>query len=183
MFDQLVQRGGGQAIRHQRVEMGASHDNSAQRRAVMEEALFCRMTGTKPGDSARPYMNVRTLDMARELLQLRGERGLNMLGPDELLRRAMHTTSDFVQLLSGTGNRNLQAVYMAAASPLKLLARPVTMADFRARSSPRLSGLGQLVEVAEHGEIKHVSRVETVQGNTTRRLVIPERRAPGQALR
>lgn len=162
LFDALVQGGaGGQQIRHQRIEMGSSHDDPVQRRAIMEEALFCRITGAKPGDAARPYMNVRTLDMGRQLLELRGERGLAMLGPDALLQRAMHTTSDFPQLLQSTGSRVLMAAFQAAASPLKSLARQTTMSDFRAKTSLRLSGIGQLVEVNEHGEIKHTTRAET----------------------
>lgn len=160
MFDALVQRGGGQQIRHQRVDMGTSGDDPTYKRASMTEALVARITGAKPSEAARPYMNVRTVDMARQLLEARGERGLGMLGPDGVLERAMHTTGDFPQLLTGTGNRVLMQSYQAAASPLKALARQTTIADFRAKTSLKLSGVGKLLPVAEHGEIKSTTRGE-----------------------
>ena len=161
MFDALVQQGEpARQIRHQRVETGTSHDDPTVRRGAMEEALYCRITGTKPGDAARPYMNLRTLEMGRQLLELRGERGLGMLGQDELLRRAMHTTSDFPQLLQATGNRVLLQAFQNAASPLKTLARQTTIADFRAKTTLKLSGIGPLGDLNEHGEITSTTRGE-----------------------
>lgn len=149
-------------------EGGADYSDPAFQRGAMEEALFCRATGRRPSDQARAYMNLRTLDMARELLRGAGVRSVDRMGPDSVLERAMqlrtgglHTTSDFTQLLTGTGNRILGAAYAAAESPLKTLARSTTLADFRAKSSLRISGMGRLPEVLEHGEIERKTRSET----------------------
>jgi len=38
---------------------------------------------------------------------------------DTLFRAAMHTTSDFPNLLSSTGNRTLIGAYQAAQSPIR----------------------------------------------------------------
>lgn len=149
-------------------EGGADYSDPAFQRGAMEEALFCRATGKRPSDQARGFMNLRTIDMARELLRGAGVRGADRMGPDAVLERAMqlrtgglHTTSDFTQLLTGVGNRVLADAYAAAESPLKTLARSTTLADFRAKSSLRISGMGRLPEVLEHGEIERKTRSET----------------------
>ena len=159
LFDRLVKRTG-TPIRHQRVEQGVSHEDPAKLVLRMAGALYCRLTGTKPADDERPYMNLRTMDMVRIMLEARGERGLSLLGPDELLQRAMHTTGDFPQLLTGTGNRVLMGAFQAASSPLKLLARQTTIADFRAKTTIKVSGMGALTKVGESGEIKSTTRAE-----------------------
>lgn len=160
LFDRLVKRTG-TPIHHQRVEQGTAHEDPSVMLGRMTEALYCRITGAKPADEARQFMNLRTVDMARMLLEARGERGLAFAGPDELLKRAMHTTGDFPQLLTGTGNRVLMGAFAAAASPLKLLARQTTTPDFRSKTTIKVSGFGKLQTVGEHGEIKTVSRGET----------------------
>jgi hypothetical protein len=80
---------------------------------------------------------------------------------DQLFRAAMHTTSDFPQLLISTGNRTLMATYQAAQSPVKTtLARQSTLADFRPGTRLKLSDIGTLGKVSESGEITHTSRAE-----------------------
>lgn len=159
MFDRLVQ-GSGEPIRHHRVDLVHSNDDPAVRATRMQDALVSRIQGTAPKDEARPYMQVRIVDMAAELLELRGERDLRYTSADTVLQRALHTTSDFPNLLTGTGNRVLLASYEAAASPLKAIARQTTIADFRSKTSLRLSEFPALEQVNESGEIKFGSRGE-----------------------
>ena len=159
LFDHLVKRTG-TPIQHQRIEPGTSHEDPGVMVIRMSGALHCRMTGAKPADDERQYMNLRTVDMAKMLLKARNERGVDFLGPDELLKRAMHTTGDFPQLLTGTGNRVLMGAFQAAASPLKLLARQTTITDFRAKTTIKVSGMGKLEKVGESGEIKSTTRAE-----------------------
>lgn len=159
MFDALVQRGG-EPIRHHRVDLIHSHDDPAVRATRMQEALVARIQGLAPKAEAQPYMQIRIVDMAAELLELRGEKGLRYASADTVLQRALHTTSDFPNLLTGTGNRVLMASYEAAASPLKAIARQTTIADFRSKTSLRLSEFPALEQVNEAGEIKFGSRGE-----------------------
>jgi hypothetical protein len=159
-FDELVSRGNG---RIQTQQVGASNDDPAVRLARMQEALVCRMMPAQaPSDAARPYMNLGLVDMARETLTMRGER-VGMVSREEILTRAMHTTSDFPNLLSGTGNRVLAAAYEAAPNPLKMLARKALLPDFRPKSTLKLSDLPKLKPVTESGEIKSATRSEAVE--------------------
>lgn len=144
-----------------RVQAPAAEDPATRVRA-MEEALHARVAGGTPTDAARPFMGHTLRDFARECVEARGQstRGMDA---DQLFRAAMHTTSDFPNLLTGVGRRTLMASYTAAASPLKALARQGTRSDFRSGSSLRLGELGALQKVSESGEIKSVSRGEAAE--------------------
>ena len=144
-----------------RVQAPAAEDPATRVRA-MEEALHARVAGGTPTDAARPFMGHTLRDFARECVEARGQstRGMDA---DQLFRAAMHTTSDFPNLLQGVGRRTLLASYTAATSPLKALARQGTRSDFRSGSTLRLGELGALQKVSEAGEIKSVSRGEAAE--------------------
>jgi HK97 family phage prohead protease len=153
---EAMQARGRQTIR---VHAPANDDPNMRLRA-MEDALFARISGGNPSDAARPFVGHTLRDFAREALTLRGHSSAGM-DADQLFRAAMHTTSDFPNLLQGVGRRTLLASYTAAASALKPLARQGSRTDFRAGSTLRLGELGALQKVNEAGEIKSVSRAET----------------------
>ena len=139
--------------------VGTQDDNATtmQRRA---DALYSRASGAAPSEEARPYMNESLRDMARACVEAGGV-STRTMDADQLFRAAMHTTSDFPQLLTSTGNRTLMASYQAAQSPVKTtLARQSTLADFRPGTRLKLSDIGTLEKVSESGEIKHTSRGE-----------------------
>jgi len=139
--------------------VGAQNDNATamQRRA---DALYSRASGAAPSEEARPYMNESLRDMARACVEAGGV-STRAMDADQLFRAAMHTTSDFPQLLTSTGNRTLMATYQAAQSPVKTtLARQSTLSDFRPGTRLKLSDIGTLQKVSESGEIKHTSRGE-----------------------
>ncbi|MEM7667227.1 MAG: prohead protease/major capsid protein fusion protein [Pseudomonadota bacterium] len=128
------------------------------------EGLAARMGGADPSDEARPYANMALIDHARAALQAAGVAGLNTMSREEILHRALHTTSDFPNLLTASGNRVLMPAYQAAASPIKRLARKVSAPDFRPLSQLKIGDFGKLDKVGESGEIKSTTTSETVEG-------------------
>jgi len=146
------------------IRVGPSGDDPAAIQSRMAEALACRANGAQPSEAARAYMSLSLSDMARLSLQRAGQTGVAMLGREELLTRAMHTTSDFPNLLTSTGNRILMPAYQAAESPLKRLARRRTADDFRPMSLIKLGEFGKLQKVTEAGEIKALSTGEATEG-------------------
>ncbi len=157
-FDAMQQR----SAALPKIKLGNSNEDPAaimQRRA---EALHCRVTGAAPSDAAKPYMGETLRDMARASVEAAGTstRGMDS---DQLFRSAMHGTSDFPALLTGTGNRVLAAAYQNAQSPIRTLARQTTAADFRPLSRLKLSDVGLLQKVTENGEITHTTRGEAVE--------------------
>ncbi len=130
-----------------------------QRRA---DALFARVNGGAPDDASRQYFNDGLVDHARAFLALSGA-SVTGMDREQILRAAMHTTSDFPNLLTGVGNRTLMPAYLAAQSPLKRLARQALMSDFRTGTRLKLGELGSLQKVSEAGEIKSITRGEAAE--------------------
>lgn len=143
-----------------RIRTVATQDDPATVMARRAEALFARVSGTAPKPEAAPYMADSLRDHARAAVEATGTstRGMDA---DQLFRAAMHTTSDFPNLLTSTGNRTLIGAYQAAQSPIKTtLARQATLPDFRAGTRLKLSDVGLLEKVSESGEIKSTTRGE-----------------------
>lgn len=161
-FEAMAQRSAAQPIRTATV--GASGDDPAVIHTRQVEALAARMMGTAPSEAARPFMQMGLADHARDALTRSGAVGVAMMGREELLQRAMHTVSDFPELLTGAGNRVLVDAYKRAESPLKQLARQRTAADFRPLSTLKIGNFTKLEKVTEHGEITALSTAEAKEG-------------------
>ncbi|WP_245258598.1 prohead protease/major capsid protein fusion protein [Methylopila sp. M107] len=160
-FEQMQDR----TRRTPRTRTAAPEADPAVQRRAMEDALATRSgvsLDEARAEAARPYLGFSLRDFARSSLEARGVSTVGM-NPDALFRAALHTTSDFPQLLTGAGRRTLLASYTAAASVLKTLARQGSRVDFRSGSTLRLGEIGALQRVGEGGEIKSVSRAEAVE--------------------
>lgn len=154
-FEALAQRSA-PAIRTEqvRVEMGDSQDDPALRARQMGEALYARINPRHElSEPARRYAYSTPVDMAKELLTLRGESTM-ALSPASLVTRALHTTSDFPIILGDTVGRVLRDAYQAAPSGIRRLGRQTTARDFRAVNKIMLGEAPLLEKLNEHGEIK-----------------------------
>ena len=137
-----------------RVEMGESHDDPALRARQMGEALYARINPRHElSEPARRYAYSTPVDMAKELLMLRGVSTM-ALSPASLVTRALHTTSDFPIILGDTVGRVLREAYQAAPSGIRRLGRQTTARDFRAVNKIMLGEAPLLEKLNEHGEIK-----------------------------
>ena len=137
-----------------RVEMGESQDDPALRARQMGEALYARINPRHElSEPARRYAYSTPVDMAKELLTLRGEFTM-ALSPASLVTRALHTTSDFPIILGDTVGRVLRDAYQAAPSGIRRLGRQTTARDFRAVNKIMLGEAPLLEKLNEHGEIK-----------------------------
>lgn len=155
-FDALASRSNTAPIRTEqvRVEMGENHDSPEARCRAMAEALYARITPSHNlSEPARRYAYATPVDMAKELLTLRGHATLG-LSPASLVTRALHTTSDFPLILGDTVGRVLRAAYQAAPSGIRLLGRQTTAKDFRTVSKVMLGEAPILEKLSEHGEIR-----------------------------
>ncbi len=127
---------------------------------AMAEAVACRYTGAKPGDRARQYVGARIIDLARICCEVNGVRvgGYDAAG---IIRLSMLGTTDFPELLTGTGQRILLAGYAAAQPAIKQVARASTAADFRAKSMLRVSEAPKFLKVPEGAQITIAGRSES----------------------
>lgn len=137
-----------------RVEMGESQDEPTLRARQMGEALYARINPRHElSEPARRYAHATPVDMARELLTLRGE-SIMGLAPASIVTRALHTTSDFPIILGDTVGRVLRDAYQAAPAGVRRLGRQTTARDFRAINKIMLGEAPLLEKLNEHGEIK-----------------------------
>jgi len=137
-----------------RVEMGDSQDDPALRARQMGEALYARINPRHElSEPARRYAYATPVDMAKELLTLRGESTM-ALSPASLVTRALHTTSDFPIILGNTVGRVLRDAYQAAPSGIRRLGRQTSARDFRSVNKIMLGEAPLLEKLNEHGEIK-----------------------------
>ncbi|MFA6204693.1 MAG: prohead protease/major capsid protein fusion protein [Methylocystis sp.] len=143
------------------MENQATLDNPQFLRSTLENVLFARMTGKPPEGAAREFMGA-PLAAFDDILA--GRRSWS--GPvqghyfDNMRAAGAHTTSDFPNLLLGSGNRVLQEQYQRASSPLMLLSRQRQSSDFRPINVLKISEAPELKEVLETGEVTYGSRGE-----------------------
>jgi hypothetical protein len=124
----------------------------------LSEALACRYSAKPPSDAAREFIGAPISEFARECLRIAGMRVPRQ--PAEIIRLGMHGTSDFPNLLTGTGQRLLLDAYNAASPAIKQVARRSTVNDFRTKAVLRLGEAPTLVKVPETGEVTHGTRAE-----------------------
>lgn len=154
-FDALARRSA-QPIRTEQVraEAGESQDDPALRARQMGEALYARINPRHQlSEPARRYAYATPVDMAKELLTLRGESTLAM-SPASLITRALHTTSDFPIILGDAVGRVLRESYQGAPAGVRRLGRQTSARDFRAVNKIMLGEAPLLEKLNEHGEIK-----------------------------
>ena len=102
---------------HVSVPLGGRNEHITRRDAVAN-ALLHRYSPTlfQLEDAARQYRGMTLLELARESL---GNAGVNTRGlsRDEVATRALHSTSDFPEILSAVTNKTLRQAYDAYPEP------------------------------------------------------------------
>ncbi|MFB2596033.1 prohead protease/major capsid protein fusion protein [Paracoccus sp. p4-l81] len=139
---------------HVSIPLGG-RDERVTRRDAVANALLHRYSPTlfPLEDAARQYRGMTLLELARESL---GSAGVNTRGlsRDEVATRALHSTSDFPEILSAVTNKTLRQAYEAYPRTFMLFCRQVLATDFKAMHRVQLGEAPQLLEVGESGEFK-----------------------------
>lgn len=139
---------------HVTVPLGGQ-DERITRRDAVANALLHRYSPTlfPLEDAARQYRGMTLLELARESL---GNTGVNTRGlsRDEVATRALHSTSDFPEILSAVTNKTLRQAYDVYPRTFTLFCRQVLATDFKAMHRVQLGEAPQLLEVGESGEFK-----------------------------
>ena len=130
-------------------------DERETRRAAVETALLHRFDPHRYAlsEPARDWRGYSLIEMARTFLEGEGVR-VRGLSRDEIATRALHTTSDFPNILAAVTNKTLRDAYEAAPRTFPPLARRATAADFKDIHRVQLGEAPQLEKVNESGEFK-----------------------------
>ncbi|MCY1078874.1 prohead protease/major capsid protein fusion protein [Archangium lansingense] len=135
-------------------EVGNSYDGPDQRVRNMAAALAHRAgCREKLPEAANQYVRLSITDHARLCLEARGI-SPRLMSQSQIVKRALHSTSDFKALLTETGARVLLDGYQSYPAGLKQISRASSARDFRAKSLLRLGEAPELLPVNEHGEVK-----------------------------
>ncbi len=141
----------------------------------MVDALVSRMTHAEPTEHGRQYRGLSVADLMAERMGMQGRHSAN-----DVLQRAMHTTSDFPLLLEAAANKVLMEAYGFAAPTYRTLARRRDFADFKPHKYLRIGEFPDLLPLGESGEIKAGTIAEgreSVSLGTKARLVMLSRPA------
>lgn len=156
-FDAMQARGAAAAT--VRAHVGVDHTDPALIVGRQAEALSQRMGGPAASEAARTFVGHSLQDVAREALRRAGQPSHGMSG-EEILTRAMHTTSDFPAALDQAGNRTLLNAYQVAQSPILQVTRQRTVPDLRDVTVIKAGEISALQPITESGEIKSLTMGE-----------------------
>lgn len=130
-------------------------DERLTRREAVANALLHRYSPTLFGlsDPAREYRGMTLLELSREFL---ASAGVNVRGMsrDEIATRALHSTSDFPEVLAAVTNKTLRQAYDVYPRTFVPFCRQVLATDFKAMNRVQLGEAPQLLKVSEGGEFK-----------------------------
>ncbi len=129
-------------------------DERDTRMTGMTMALESQLARKDPAsDVAHPYMDMGIISMAMEVTgSKRAPR--DAAGREDVVRMAMHTTSDFPIILENALNKRLADSYNKATPTYRTIADRMDFTDFRAHPISQVGDMPALLPVAETGEIK-----------------------------
>lgn len=159
VLDKLATRptDAGSGVRQTSIEV--TRDETETRREAISAAIvvrFARAAGERVDnvpEIARQYQALPLVEMAAEAIGYRGQLRTARQVHD-VMERAMHTTSDFPNILLNAMNTRLAARYQAATPTYRRFCARYTAADFRPIHIIRAGDFPSLQPINESGEIK-----------------------------
>ena len=153
VLDELAERDA-KAPTLPRIEM--QRDETDTRRAALENVIVHRAGHGKLDDNGRRFIGLSLLEMARRSVEAQGIRteGMSRM---QLAERALHSTSDFPEILANVANKTLRAAYEAQNRTFVVWCRQNTAVDFKQMSRTQLGDAPTLQVVNENGEFTYGS--------------------------
>ena len=146
-----------------RIETRGRQDEVTTRREMVANAMLHRAgVHTTLADGAREWRDMSLMDTAKELMWARGE---STRGPlNQVLDRALHSTSDFPAILGDVTRQTLVAGYTGYENTFQLFANRNVVSDFREVKAIEVGSGPGLMPINEHGEFKRGTLTESAEG-------------------
>lgn len=138
-------------------------DKKIEMRNEAVQALLNRAEPTKFKYEGREFRQESLTMIARHFLAQEGVADAYRMPKAELVRRALHTSSDFGSVLEDLVNKSLRAAYMGAPNTYAPFVDMKQVDDFKEISSVQLGNGGKLEKVNEHGEYKRTTLKDSAQ--------------------
>ncbi len=143
---------------------GNDVDQRTLRLEAAANSIMHRATGGKTEliEGAKEYRGMSLLRLAEEILTAKGDK-VRGLTSNEIAERALHHTSDFIEILANVAGKSLRAGYDDQPQSYGSFTREVTVNDFKEISRTQLGDAPALEKVNEDGEYKHGSMSEAAE--------------------
>lgn len=103
------------------------------------------------------------LDVARNFLHAEGVKDAYTMSRTEVAKRALHSSSDFPEVLANVANKSLRDGYDGVANTYAPFVSKKNVSDFKEISSVVLGNGGKLEKVLESGEYKRTTIEESAE--------------------
>lgn len=113
-------------------------------------------------DGARQFQGMTMMEIGRQLLDAQG---INTMGMSKmaLAERALHSTSDFPNILANVMNKGMRAAYAEVPRTFMEFGRRASVSDFRPVHRMALGDAPDLKKLNEHGEFTRGSMGEETE--------------------
>ena len=105
-------------------------------------------------EEGKEFQNQSLTDLARNIMISEGQNVAGMT-PNQISERAMHTSSDFKNILADVASKSLRSEYDEAPQTFGFMTREVLVNDFKDITRTQLGDAPVLEKVGENGEYKH----------------------------
>lgn len=113
-------------------------------------------------ENSNQYRGMSVMDIARHCLEMHGE-NVRTMDPGQIAERALHSTSDFPEILANTAGRALRQGYEASPQTFGPFTRRVQVSNFKEQSRTQLHSGPGLEQLTEHGEYKRGTVSESAE--------------------
>lgn len=146
---------------HVSMPLGGRDERITRRDAVIDSLLHRYSPAEfRLSDPAREYRGMTLLEIAREFLTTAGV-NVRGMSRDEVATRALHSTSDFPNVLAAVTNKTLRKAYDVYPRTFLAFCRQVLATDFKAMYRVQIGEAPQLLKVNESGEFKRGTIAES----------------------
>jgi len=153
--DGVNARGNGDVQLSNRVSVGT--EDITLKRAAIETALFHRMNpAVAPPTELGELRGRSIIDLMRfGIASKDGAHAAMKLSRDEVIKRSLHTASDFPVLLQESGRRTLRAAYEAQPTTYQKFTKVGSLVDFKATKRVQVGDAPAMEVVVEGANIKY----------------------------
>ena len=143
---------------------GKSVDTRELRIKGAERALLNRYSSAKYelNEESKQFRHITLVDLARNILEANGVSTVGM-SINAIAERAMHTSSDFKEILANVTNKSLRDAYTEGPQTFGFMVNETTVNDFKEISNVQLGDAPVLEKVNENGEFKHGTISESAE--------------------
>lgn len=140
---------------HSGVQIVQDEQDKFRSAAVDGLAMRAGVQLEKLAEGARQFQAMSLRDLARETLLMEGVNNALRLSDDELLRQYLTPTSLFTGIIDQTARTAFERAYTQAETTYQHWVKTGTLKDFRPTKTFQAGTAGELLLVAENGELKH----------------------------